>query len=75
MILGRNPALWLALVGAILNASVVVFGVVLTTDQIVQLNALAFAIVGILANSADPTTVGTFALTTKAPTTKWPLQK
>lgn len=74
MILGRNPALWLALVGASLNAAVVVFGIVLTTEQIVQLNALAFAIVGILANAADPTTVGTFALTTKAPT-KWPPQK
>jgi uncharacterized membrane protein len=68
MILGRNPALWLALVGAILNVSVGVFGITLTVDQLIQLNALAFAIVGILANAADPTTVGTFALTTKAPT-------
>jgi uncharacterized membrane protein len=67
MILGRNPALWLALVAAIVNVAVVVFNLNLTADQIVALNALAFAVVGILANSSDPTTVGTFALTTRAP--------
>lgn len=67
MILGRNPALWLGLVGAILNAAVVVLNIQLTTEQLVALNALAFAIVGIVANTADPTTAGTFALTTKAP--------
>jgi len=67
MILGRNPALWLALVAAVLNVAVSVFGIVLTTDQLLTVNALAFALVGVLANSADPTTVGTFALTTKPP--------
>ena len=64
MIAGRNPALWLGLVGAILNVAVVVLGVQLTTDQLVAINALAFAIVGVIANEKDPTTVGTFALTT-----------
>lgn len=64
MILGRNPALWLALVGAVLNVAVIVLGVQLTTDQMVALNALAFALVGVIANEKDPTTVGTFAMTT-----------
>jgi len=68
MILGRNPALWLALVAAVLNVAVVVLNVALTADQIIALNAFAFAVVGILANSADPTTAKTFALTTKRPT-------
>lgn len=70
MIAGRNPALWLALVGTILNVAVVVFGIALTTEAILALNALAFAVVGILANSADPTTAKTFSLTTKAPFTR-----
>lgn len=68
MILGRSTVLWLALVAAALNVATVVFGINLSPDQIVALNAFAFAFVGFLANEADPTTVGTFALTTKAPT-------
>ena len=67
MIWGRNPALWLGLVAAILNTLVVVFNIALTAEQIVSLNALAFAVVAVVANEADPTTAGTFALTTKAP--------
>lgn len=67
MIAGRNPALWLGLVAAVLNVAVGVFGIALTVDQLIQLNALAFAVVGVLANSADPTTAATFALTTKPP--------
>lgn len=67
MILGRNVALWLGLVAAVLNSAVVVFGIHLTTEQVVSLNALAFAVIGVIANEADPTTAGTFAMTTKAP--------
>lgn len=67
MILGRNPALWLALVAAILNVAVIVFGVPLTELQLAALNTVAVAIVGVLANSADPSTAPTFAATTKAP--------
>lgn len=67
MILGRNPALWLGLVAAILNVAVGVFGLNLTSDQLVELNALAFAAVAVLANASDPTTAPTFSLTTKGP--------
>lgn len=67
MILGRNPALWLGLVAAILNTLVVVLNIQLTAEQLVSLNALAFAVVAVVANESDPTTAGTFALTTKAP--------
>lgn len=66
MILGRNPALWLGLVAAVLNAAVL-FGLHLTAEQVAALNAVAFAFVAVIANEADPTTAGTFALTTKAP--------
>lgn len=67
MILGRNPALWLALITAALNAAVSVFGIGFTIDQLAVLNAFAVALVGIVANTSDPTTAGTFELTTKAP--------
>lgn len=70
MILGRNPALWLALIDAILNAAVVVFGVNLTPLQIASLNGLAVAAIGVVANAYDPTTAPTFAKTTKAPAAK-----
>lgn len=66
MILGRNPALWLGLVGAVLNA-LVLFGLHLSAEQVAALNAVAFAVVGVIANEADPTTAGTFAATTQAP--------
>ncbi len=63
MILGRNRALWVALLGAFLNA-VVVLGIIrLTSDQIASIDALGLAIIGIIANASDPTTVPTFALT------------
>lgn len=67
MILGRNPALWLGLIAALLNVAVGVFGINLTADQLIQLNALAFAVIAVIANEKDPSTAGTFALTTKAP--------
>ena len=67
MILGRSSALWLGLVAAVLNVAVLVFGIHLSSDQLVALNALAFAVVGVIANESNPTTAGTFAMTTKAP--------
>lgn len=67
MMLGRNPALWLALVAAALNAGVLVFGLNLTVEQLAALNALAAAFVGVVANEADPTAVGTFSRTTTRP--------
>ena len=67
MIFGRNPALWLALLQATLNVAVVVLGVPWDTTQIAVLNVFGVAIVGVVANSADPTTAATFAMTTKAP--------
>ena len=67
MILGRNAGLWAALVAAALNALVLVFGVPLTVDQVGVLNVLALAIIGLIANEADPTTAGTFAPTLSAP--------
>jgi uncharacterized membrane protein len=67
MILGRNPALWLGLATAVLAAAVVVFGVALSTIQVETIMAVVSAIIGIVANEADPTTAGTLAFTTKAP--------
>lgn len=69
MILGRNPALWLALIQATLNVAVVIFGVPWDATQIATLNVFGVAIVGIVANQSDPTTAGTFEMTTKAPAT------
>jgi fructose-specific component phosphotransferase system IIB-like protein len=68
MILGRNPALWLALITAALNALVIVFGVSLSGEQMAALNGLAIAIIGVVANEADPTTLPTLARSTTAPT-------
>lgn len=67
MILGRNSGLWLGLVAAGLNVSVVVFGIMLSAEQLAAINALALALVGIIANESDPTTAGTLAPTTKGP--------
>ncbi len=67
MILGRNPALWLGLLQALLNALVALNVVTFTLEQLTTLNIFGGALVGIIANSADPTTAGTFSLTTKAP--------
>lgn len=61
MILGRNPALWLALVAAALNVIVVVFGIQLSAEQIATLNAFFVALIGFVANEKDPTTLPTFA--------------
>lgn len=69
MILGRNPALWAGLVAALLNVAVIVFGIPLSTEGVAALNGLAIACIAVLANTADPTTQPTFALTLKAPTT------
>lgn len=68
MILGRSPALWLSLVTAALNVIVSLGIVSFTADQLAVLNAFAIAVIGVIANETNPTTVGTFALTTKAPT-------
>lgn len=68
MILGRNPALWVALGASILNALVVLQIWNLDTIQLAALNALLVAAIGVIANEADPTTAGTFAATTQAPT-------
>lgn len=66
-ILGRSPALWVALIAAAINVGVGVFGLPLTVDQITELNALALAAIAIVANASQPGTVPTFALTTRAP--------
>lgn len=67
MILGRNPALWLALIQATLNVLVVILHIPWDSTQIAVLNVFGVAVVGVVANNSDPTTAGTFALTTKAP--------
>ena len=66
MILGRNAAVWIGLVAAVLNMCVLVFGINLDGPQLASLNAAAACLIGLVANSNDPTTVPTFALTTKA---------
>jgi len=63
MILGRNPALWLGAIQALLNVAVVVFSVPLDVNQVAALNLAAAAIVGIVANSQTPGTAATFAIT------------
>lgn len=70
MILGRSSALWLALVTAALNVAVSIFHIEFTLDQLAVLNAFAVALIGIIANETNPTTAGTFAMTTKAPAQK-----
>jgi anti-sigma-K factor RskA len=60
VILGRNPALWLGAVAAVLNVAVVVFGIALTVDQLAALNVAAGAIIGVVANESAAGTVGTF---------------
>ena len=67
MILGRSRVLWLALIAAALNVAVGVFHVPLTVEQIISVNALAIAVLGVIANEDDPTTAGTFARTLRAP--------
>lgn len=67
MIFGRAKSLWLALVAAVLNTLVVLQVVTLTLEQLAALNALAVAVIGIVANEENPTTAGTFEFTTKAP--------
>ena len=64
MILGRNPALFLGLVAALLNVIVIVFGVPLTDLQIGAINALAAVVIAILANATTPGAVPTFSLRT-----------
>ncbi len=63
MIFGRNPALWLGLVTAALNAAVLVFGVALDGAQIAALNVLAAAVIGLVANASDVRALPTFAAT------------
>jgi len=64
VILGRNPALFLGLVAALLNVIVIVFGVPLTDLQIGAINALAAVVIAILANANTPGAVPTFSLRT-----------
>lgn len=61
MILGRNPGLWLGAIVALLNVLTIVFGAHLDAEQLAALNAAAVAIVALVANAGDPTTVPTFA--------------
>ena len=64
MLLGRNVALWLGLVQAILSVLVGVVGVALTLQQVALIEALASAIIAILANANTPGAVPTFSLRT-----------
>jgi hypothetical protein len=70
MILGRNPALFLALVQAVLGL-LLAFGVPITLQQLGAIEAVASVIVGLVANSATPGTVPTFSLRTKADAASW----
>ena len=73
MILGRSPALWLALVAAGLNVAVVVFGVHLTAEQLATLNGFAIALIGVVANESDPSTAATFSFATTRPAAPPPI--
>lgn len=64
---GRSTSLWVALVGAFLNALVVLNIVQLDAVQIGALNTLGLVLIGILANEENPTTAGTFSATTETP--------
>jgi hypothetical protein len=65
VILGRNPALFVGLVAALLDVLVIVFGLSLTADGLAAINALAAIVIAILANSATPGALPTFSLRTK----------
>ena len=64
MILGRNPALFAGLIQALINV-VVAIGAVLGTPidgaLVAALNSVGIAIIAVLANEADPSTLSTFA--------------
>jgi hypothetical protein len=64
MILGRNPALLLALVQAVLGL-LLAFGAPISLQQLGAIEAIASCIVGVLANSATPGTVPTFSTRTQ----------
>ena len=68
MILGRNPALWVSLVAAILNVLVVVIGIPLSAEGVAALNGLGLVVIGLVANVSDPSTGPTFTAALKNPT-------
>ena len=69
-ILGRSPALFLALVQAVLGL-LLAFGAPLTLQQLGAVEFVASCVVGILANSATPGTVPTFSTRTKTYGAGW----
>jgi multisubunit Na+/H+ antiporter MnhF subunit len=52
MIFGRPPALILGLLAAVVNVAILVFKIPITLDQLAALDALAVAVIAIVANSA-----------------------
>ena len=71
MILGRNPALFLGLVAALLDVLVIVFGVALSAEGLAAINALAAIVIAIVANSQTPGAVPTLSLRTKTYAESW----
>lgn len=74
MILGRNAGLWAGLVQSGLNVAaavlVVATNAALTSGEVAlfaALNAFGLAVVAVIANASDPSTLPTFAMTTKTP--------
>lgn len=69
MILGRNAGLWAATAAAIVNVAATLGVVSLPPEAWSALNAALFAVIGLIANEADPTTAATFAPTIRGPGT------
>lgn len=74
MILGRNAGLWAGLVQSGLNLAAAIIVAVTNTPMsaadvaaFAAANAFGLVVVALIANSSDPSTVPTFALTTRAP--------
>jgi hypothetical protein len=64
VLLGRNIALWLGLVQAVLSLALL-FGAPLTLPQVGAIEALAAVLIGIVANVNTPGALPTFSLRTK----------
>jgi hypothetical protein len=65
MIFGRNVALWAGLLGTVLNAIAFLFA--LDPQAVILIDGAGLALLGVLANEADPSTVSTFAGTVTPP--------
>ncbi len=72
LILGRSPVLWYGFLVALFNVLVVMGAITATLDTVASVDTVLALGLALLANSSDPRTVPTFALTTSAPSETTP---